>query len=502
MDREEQIKICQQCKNRKMDFSKGLLCGLTDEFGDFETQCPQFNEDETSGLKHTTNQAYVNDLTIEINPSISKNLLILILIASGIEILPILLLNFNTQINFGTIYFDIFFLIPKFLIWIFIGYTLNKVREASISGLIFVSLLFATKYFPSLHSNTFEVFPYIIPLAIFAIQTLEKRSQQIKFLVIGLIIQKGILLLNYPPYQILDNLFRFSNRFVQEFDQNVHLITGVLITISSVGLAGILLVFAHKWISNPYKIKINQLSLHNVLSYKKLSLFVIIYYSAILLLSLSFIAIIADLSTQIINQNFQIIEFISKIFELLFSLIVFSFICWQYRKVTIEYYLASEKKLSWNYFLAQIPIINLFIWEYNLLFFNPKTQHDRNAIARILNKDNFSLILILLFLICAKLIFVIKTPSVQAEDVILASIEIFVFLFYIYTKYGMYIIIAIEFMMLIGIFIATTIQYEISENLLSFYAFYSIARLFIIYPIFHGNQFKVEIPGKLVKLNN
>lgn len=46
MTREEQLKSCTICTHRCMDIHKGVLCGLTNEFADFEDSCPNFERDE------------------------------------------------------------------------------------------------------------------------------------------------------------------------------------------------------------------------------------------------------------------------------------------------------------------------------------------------------------------------------------------------------------------------------------------------------------------------
>lgn len=50
MTREEQVKFCMLCKNRKMDFQQGLLCRLTDKQADFEKSCASFIPDETHNI--------------------------------------------------------------------------------------------------------------------------------------------------------------------------------------------------------------------------------------------------------------------------------------------------------------------------------------------------------------------------------------------------------------------------------------------------------------------
>jgi amino acid transporter len=46
MTRDEQLKFCKKCTNRKMDMKLGLLCSLTGEKADFEGECPNFHLDE------------------------------------------------------------------------------------------------------------------------------------------------------------------------------------------------------------------------------------------------------------------------------------------------------------------------------------------------------------------------------------------------------------------------------------------------------------------------
>lgn len=45
MTREEQVAVCMQCKHRKKDFLKGIICGLTDEKATFQIQCSSFIQD-------------------------------------------------------------------------------------------------------------------------------------------------------------------------------------------------------------------------------------------------------------------------------------------------------------------------------------------------------------------------------------------------------------------------------------------------------------------------
>lgn len=46
MTRQERLKFCKTCQNKKFDFNKGILCSLTNDFANFEDSCPDFQLDE------------------------------------------------------------------------------------------------------------------------------------------------------------------------------------------------------------------------------------------------------------------------------------------------------------------------------------------------------------------------------------------------------------------------------------------------------------------------
>jgi hypothetical protein len=44
MKREERLKFCETCSNKKFDLNQGTICGLTMKIADFENQCDDYNE--------------------------------------------------------------------------------------------------------------------------------------------------------------------------------------------------------------------------------------------------------------------------------------------------------------------------------------------------------------------------------------------------------------------------------------------------------------------------
>ena len=44
MEREKQLKFCKLCENQKLDFERGFVCALTNDYPDFEDTCPNYIE--------------------------------------------------------------------------------------------------------------------------------------------------------------------------------------------------------------------------------------------------------------------------------------------------------------------------------------------------------------------------------------------------------------------------------------------------------------------------
>ena len=65
MTREEQLKFCSVCKNRKMDMQQGMLCGLTNARAEFEDKCENYLEDTVKKVKiENEEKEYQASLTV------------------------------------------------------------------------------------------------------------------------------------------------------------------------------------------------------------------------------------------------------------------------------------------------------------------------------------------------------------------------------------------------------------------------------------------------------
>ncbi len=505
MERSEQVKICQQCKNRKMDLGKGLLCGLTNQFADFEETCPDFVDDHSSSLIHDYREIRFNDRSDDIPPSINKYLTLLILFSVVLGVITFLLESYELELRYNFYFMYSSFFVREIAVWLFIGYTLNKVRAAFFSALIYISVHIVFSFFPLISEYTFWLIPISAAVYFFASQTINNNQQNIKFLIGAIIIFKGISPLERSPFQLMLKLAGRSDDLLWD-NQNLLIFTGDILSSTVVmAIGGILVVLIHQWVSNNFDFNIKTLSLSHVLTNRKMGVFVGVFYSAILLLSymllFGFIYIAEDIVTT--NRNpeeaLSFANYIAFSINILMSIGLLFFICIYYRKITLEYYLGCNKKLSWNYFFAHVPIINLFVWWANLSSFKPLKTYQKDHIEGILTQSHFDLFLVLFSLLGIKYFIVIASPNVVPMDLLFGLIDVSILLFYTYNKYGMHFIITFELIAFVIIFFVSVYESQVnfSDKLISYSVFFGVARMIIIYPIFHGREFTVSLPKSL-----
>jgi len=72
MKREDQIKFCEKCINRKMDFNQGLICCLSNKKAAFENSCDDYIIDDKISKKYFNDDYGLN--SNEISEKISKEL--------------------------------------------------------------------------------------------------------------------------------------------------------------------------------------------------------------------------------------------------------------------------------------------------------------------------------------------------------------------------------------------------------------------------------------------
>lgn len=66
-NREHTLSYCTECLNRKFDLQKGVICKLINDIPNFESTCPDFNEDGEVIQRNTSAQNNLNGLNREID---------------------------------------------------------------------------------------------------------------------------------------------------------------------------------------------------------------------------------------------------------------------------------------------------------------------------------------------------------------------------------------------------------------------------------------------------
>lgn len=67
LTREDYVQICKTCKNRKLDSNVGLVCQLTGNIADFDTECPNYSQD-TAKTHEKLKINIVSDASFKIIP--------------------------------------------------------------------------------------------------------------------------------------------------------------------------------------------------------------------------------------------------------------------------------------------------------------------------------------------------------------------------------------------------------------------------------------------------
>ncbi len=62
----DKINYCRVCENRKTDYERGIVCGLTDEKPTFEDSCPDFIIDEVNADRLADRDSNVKKILAEV----------------------------------------------------------------------------------------------------------------------------------------------------------------------------------------------------------------------------------------------------------------------------------------------------------------------------------------------------------------------------------------------------------------------------------------------------
>ncbi len=66
MTEKEKLDYCRVCENRKTDYERGIVCGLTNEKPTFEESCPDFTIDEVNADRLVDRDSNVHKIMKEV----------------------------------------------------------------------------------------------------------------------------------------------------------------------------------------------------------------------------------------------------------------------------------------------------------------------------------------------------------------------------------------------------------------------------------------------------
>ena len=67
MTREEYVKVCRICENRRQDYEHGMVCRLTGRKADFEDKCPSFVLDNEAVMQTQNTESYSVNTNYDMN---------------------------------------------------------------------------------------------------------------------------------------------------------------------------------------------------------------------------------------------------------------------------------------------------------------------------------------------------------------------------------------------------------------------------------------------------
>ena len=92
----------------------------------------------------------------------------------------------------------------------------------------------------------------------------------------------------------------------------------------------------------------------------------------------------------------------------------------------------------------------------------------------------------------------LSNTRVEVWDIFALVISLILVLLYLNNQYGIYIAIGFETLFIILLIVLELYGFKTPKEAIGISIFFGIARLILIYPVFHGNAFTVALPKTTV----
>ncbi len=392
---------------------------------------------------------------------------------------------------------DLTFILETMVFWFLVGREISHLNTALNTGLIAVSVfLFNSelRHFGWFNADSVNYgIPYIlylIPLIFFSYKTM--KSKRSIWMMIGLLL---ILLETSTVYfgiELSDLLDFFFDLFY--FDYPYRFMNAV----DSVFSGGISIIISFLTLTHVFKMmekygkpRFNLIEVRETHSVGQITLLIFILYSGIFMMSTGINDNITSYSRIAMKDSGVYLVFIKLVFGVILPILNLLLLCWLYRKILVEFYLSHQKKIDWNYFLLQIPIVGIIVWMVNMGSFTKPKSFSESKMNEML-ADKSSGIAILLFILT--LLNFGRPVEIELSLLFLINLVSVVILgVYILYKYGMAIIITFKIIAFIILLILSGTDFlRIPPNIIGETFFTSIALTYIYYPLFHLNELDIE----------
>jgi len=526
MNRNDRLKICQTCRHRKMDFQRGLLCGLTNEFANFERSCDTFEEDVKAKVEIEKNDKKVG-LKIFKTTEPSQTywhklgwLLLAIILISFINIhldrrdFIDHIIGDTDWTETSNLTFYLGHLLLPITFWVFIGWELNVLKNAVIACGIQIVLEAILHHTEPEISYFIHALPFLSGMIYFSFYSFVSQKLRLQFIGIGLIIHFGLLAIHhfvsFMNQDVLSGMLRAVNlrglsrdirhvfMYGVELEDSTHYrsIMQFLYTPFIIILKFLLLSFLYRFLKQGKQWKLNVIHLQNKISSGQMALFLFTFYVSIFILS---IGVFMSMYNYIdYYTHFESTGFEGQLYfvvRLLSGIVVLLFVSWLYRKILLEYYLGHHRPIASNFFFGQVPLIGIIFWIHNFIAFEMPKKISRQKVVGLVSVPDQGILILITITSALSLLFGIYKSS-TADAWLLADVIIgfTIIMLYIYHKNGLYFFIGFELIMFAIIIFMGLYDIDLPEGSVSFFVFLNLSRVFIAYPVFHAKVFEIHVP--------
>ena len=522
-ERSEQLKICQTCTNRKMDFSRGLLCGLTEEFADFEDNCEQFVADEDLKKNH---EEKLNNILIQTNNPhffyweklgwFSLWSIIVFIISYFISVHDFHIYLESELKIYTTSNYSLFFQKALFpvILWFFIGWEVKKVKNGLASGIVYsLTFLSINQFFPELLNIYVYTIPTLLAGIVFVSFNCTKLHKKWLFPLAAVCLHIGLISFSFIDVREINDTINFllsvldfereSTEFLsltieRENGANTLSLNHLIFNCFKNTTIFMFSTFVLKTLKHRFKLNLRTISTLALLNPRLLPLIIFFLYSLIIIFSTSIVYVIYHINERLIGlSNRRILIDLKTSFIVLGCVIlIWAIAIHLYRKITLEYYLKTNSSVSWMYYFSCVPVINIVFWIVALLALKLNKNVSKQQQLNWLNSSNnsFTIFYFILLSLYYSLKFILGNSSGLLKFELIISFTII--LFYIFHKSGIHYLIMTKLIVICLLIYASVIDYnrmQIYESAL-YWSFLQIALLYLYYPIFHLKEFKIEVP--------